>query len=703
MTKTSRDPGLNFSGMFLVLCCSLVLLTSCAHKTPVPAVTQVASPPKPVPPAWPSYEDPAAQSYIKNCQRQYHAALAEFRSVETQEFSEDYNLLRAINHIDILIYEPLGYANLYSNVHPNAMLRSAAEACEQKMMSLQSDINMSRPLYNRLAAIETAAWSETDRYFVETKKMVFELAGVNLEPDKRARVRELNEAIVKTGQVFAANIRNDVRKVPIQPGDLRGLPEDFIAAHPVDATGMVVLTTDYPDYLPFMQYAINDNARLQMYKAFRQRGYPANREVLKELLRLRHQLAQLLGYANFADYITADKMIGSAQNAAEFIERINVIATPRSNQDYAALLQRLQKIDPLATQVGDWQKTFLENLLKNEEYSVDPQEVRQYFAYADVRQGIFDLVEHLFEVEIRPWQTEVWHVSVEAYEMWDDGKLLGQFYLDMHPREGKYQHAAQFGIRDGVAGIQTPLAALVCNFPGGDGSQGLLEHDQVETFLHEFGHLLHTLFGGNQPWLSLAGTNTQRDFVEAPSQMLEEWVWNAETLKSFARNAAGEPIPDALIARMNAARQFGKGIFTRHQIFYAALSLNYYNRDPDLFDLDELMVELQQEYSPFAYVDDTFLYAGFGHLDGYSAMYYTYMWSLVIASDLFQVFEQAGLRNPQVAQRYRAKILAPGGSKPAAQLVEDFLGRPFSFDAYAETLDANAETLDAYTETLDTP
>lgn len=209
----------------------------------------------------------------------------------------------------------------------------------------------------------------------------------------------------------------------------------------------------------------------------------------------------------------------------------------------------------------------------------------------------------------------------------------------------------------------------------------------METFLHEFGHLLHGMFGGQLPWASLAGTNVQRDFVEAPSMMLEEWVWDRDTLRTFASDDEGNVIPDTLITKMNAARKFGKGIFTHQQLFYAALSLNYYSRDPQDLDLDAVAQTLQQQYSPFNYVADTYFYAGFTHLDGYSATYYTYMWSQALATDMFSEFQRAGLSDRAVAKRYRDKVLAPGASKPAAQLVEDFLGRPFSLDAFAKSLE----------------
>lgn len=213
-----------------------------------------------------------------------------------------------------------------------------------------------------------------------------------------------------------------------------------------------------------------------------------------------------------------------------------------------------------------------------------------------------------------------------------------------------------------------------------------MEHSDVRTFLHEFGHLLHAIFGGHQPWLSMSGVRTEWDFVEAPSQMLEEWVWDEDSLAIFARNAQGEAIPPELVERLNASRDFGQGLFVQHQMFYAALSLNLYNRNPEGLNLTDMVREMQTKYSPFPFVENTHFHTSFGHLYGYSAIYYTYMWSLVIAQDMFSEFTEQGMLNPEVAQRYRDKVLAPGGSRDAADLVEDFLGRPYNFDAFAERL-----------------
>jgi thimet oligopeptidase len=242
----------------------------------------------------------------------------------------------------------------------------------------------------------------------------------------------------------------------------------------------------------------------------------------------------------------------------------------------------------------------------------------------------------------------------------------------------------------GISGRQVPEAALVCNFPGGDDTEGLMEHDQVSTFFHEFGHLLHHIFAGHQPWMNITGINTEWDFVETPSILFEEWVWNADILKTFAISPDNKVIPNELISKMNRARMFNEALSTKQQMFYASISLNFYNRKYGTFDPLETVIELQGKYTPYKYVDDTYMHLSFGHLYGYSAIYYTYMWSQVIAKDLYTEFQKGGLVNPEVAVKYRKTILEPGGSKDADLQVKDFLGRDYSFEAFKLWLNSGA-------------
>jgi len=566
-------------------------------------------------------------------------------------------------------------------VHPDADVRDAATACGEKQSDFFTQTGLSKKYYERMAAIDTSTLSKKEKYMVETALASFRRAGVDKSEATRNKIRGLQQEITELGNEFNTNIRSDVRYVETSIEHLDGLPQDYIDSHPADEKGVIKLSTDYPDLYPVMTYSNSDELRHQLRIASRDRGYPQNEKVLKKLIEKRHELANLLGFANHAEQSMDDKMIGTPEQAQAFLSRVGGALKEPVQKELDVLLKRLQKINPEAKEVQVWQASYLQNLIRQEDYALDSKEVRQYFQYENVRDGIFGLTEDLFGVQIRPWKAATWHEEVETYEILENGKLLGRFYMDNHPRADKYKHAAHWTLRPGVVGKQIPLSGLAQNFP-----KGLMEHGQVETFLHEFGHLIHNMFSGTEKWYATTGMGMERDFVEAPSQMLEEWIWDYDTLKTFAKNEKGETIPKALVDKMNRARDFGLATGTATQIFYANLSLNYYNKKPDSFELTPLMLELQQKYAPYPYVEDTHFYANFGHLNGYSSNYYTYQWSLAIATDLFSRFEKEGMRNKKVANEYRHKVLGAAGSKPAAEFVADFLGREFNPEAYIKKL-----------------
>jgi len=432
-----------------------------------------------------------------------------------------------------------------------------------------------------------------------------------------------------------------------------------------------------------MKYAESDSAREKLLTLYFNRAYPANQEILENLLAKRFELAQLIGYDNYAQLITANKMVGAPERVETFLTELAGYTEEGQRREQAVLLARLQKEMPEATELKRWQTSFISEKVRQETYDVDSKVIREYFTYNQTRDGILNLVQDLFQVSIRPWETSTWHEDVEAYELFDGDVLLGRFYLDMHPREGKYQHAAMFPFVNGIEGQQTPVAGLICNFPPGDES---MQHTQVVTFLHEFGHLIHWMFAGHQKWNNVSGIATEWDFVEAPSQMLQEWVWDYDTVSTFAKNGEGEVIPRDLLDRMTAARDFGLGMGTRRQLSYAALSMGLYNQNPEGLDIGALGSDISAKFTGMETMPDTHFYASFGHLNGYSAIYYTYQWSLAIATDMFTQFEDNGLRNVEIAKAYRDKVLAAGGTKPAADLVTDFLGREISFKPYADRL-----------------
>ncbi len=601
------------------------------------------------------------------------------------------NSLEGYNELLMAASASNALAGLMSEVHPDEVIRDTARECEQEVSKFYSALSLDREIYDALAAVDVSAADAETRRFHSNTLRDYRRAGVDKPPEVRKRLEQIDEELTKLGQQFSKTIAEDVRTLEVLDASrLAGLPADFLQSHPPDAKGIVRITTDYPDYNPFMTYAADDELRKKLYIAFRSRGDGGNEETLKQILILRAEKATLLGFANWADYITADKMIRSGDRAAEFIERVWKLAEPRAKEDYAELLRQLQKTDPSATAVADWQKIYLENLVKRDRYQVDASEVRQYFPYAKVLDGLLAITSEIFDIAYTPVPDgNPWHPSVVIYDVMRAGQKLGRIYLDMHPREGKYKHAAQFPLLDGVRGVQLPEGVLVCNFPqpSADDPVALLEHDDVVTMFHEFGHLMHHVLGGHQKWISQSGVATEWDFVEAPSQMFEEWAWSHDTLSRFARHhETGEVIPAELVDKMRRADKFGLGTQTVQQIFYAAISLRFHRADPATLDQLAEVQALQKRYTPFAYVKGTRFHASFGHLVGYSAMYYTYQWSLVIAKDLLTPFTKSGLMATDVTYAYRDKVLVPGGSRDAADLVRDFLGREYDFAAYEQFL-----------------
>lgn len=584
-------------------------------------------------------------------------------------------------------------AGLLSEVHPDPAIREAAETATQELSAFGTELSLNRPLYDALAALDVRTEDAVTKRWVEHTLRDFRRSGVDQDEPTRVRLKELAQQAVKLGQTFDRNIREDVRSVKLDPKQLAGLPQDFIASHPVDAEGKVTVTTDYPDLLPFRKYAEDSAARKALSFENSNRGYPVNEPVFTALLKVRKEQATTLGFAHWADYASEDKMIKRGENIADFIEKISKLAERRAKKDYATLLERKRQDFPDAKDVEGFEAVYYEEKVMKEALAFDSQVVRPYFEFERVKKGLLDVTGKLFGIQYkRVADGARWHPDVDVYDVYEQGggtgRLLGRIYLDLHPRADKYKHAAQFPLVSGVRGTQLPEGALICNFSDPKvSSPALLDHGSVVTFFHEFGHLMHHVLGGDVSWVSQSGVATEWDFVEAPSQMLEEWAWDPETLQSFATHVdSGEPIPAGLVERMRAASDFGEGVRVRTQTFYAELSRRYHSEDPETLDLTRELKAVQARYSLYPFAEGTHFYASFGHLNGYSALYYTYLWSLVIAKDLLSVFKEKGLMDLETAGRYRDAVLVPGGTKDAAELVESFLGRPYAFEAFSTWL-----------------
>ncbi len=628
----------------------------------------------------------------KEVSKQSDAMLAKARAIRSRIVKASGrrtidNTLRPFNEMSNLVSQVGLQGQLLFNVHTAADVRDAANQAYLAADSLSTEISLDRGLYDAFVALDVSRADEETRFAVLKILRDFRRSGVDRDEPTRARIKALNDEISEIGSSFDRNINEDVRSIALRDASaLDGLPADYIARHP-SKDGTITINTTYPDALPVLQYAKHADVRQRIQREFLDRGYPKNLEVLARLLDKRDELARLLGHDHYADYVTEDKMIGSARAAAEFIEKVKGAAGRRVHRDYEVLLERKRRDAPGAAALDPWDSSYYAERVRVEQHDFDSQEVRPYLQFEKVRDGLFDITGRLFGLTYRRVRgVPVWHSSVEVYDVFEGGVRRGRFYLDLHPREGKYSHAAEFPVLVGLRGLQLPQAALVCNFPDPKTSAGpaLMEHSEVETFFHEFGHLLHAILSGRSAWLKTSMEGIEWDFVEAPSQMLEEWARRHESLVRFAKHhATGEPIPKELVERMERAHAVARGLWAARQDFLAALSLAYYNMDPRGLDTTALAKELNERYSLVPWYDGTHFQCNFGHLNGYSAVYYTYLWSLVIAKDLFSQFAKGkSILDPKMARRYRKAILEAGSVRPAADMVKEFLGRGTRFAAF---------------------
>jgi thimet oligopeptidase len=575
------------------------------------------------------------------------------------------------------------------NVSTDAKVRAASLKCSTDAGNVLSEIAARPDLYAALASAQRGAGAQGPAQVKLSELWVtlVKRSGAGLDDAKRREFVTLSQKLTDLQNRFQANLGNDQSTIAITAAQAQSLPPDFVAAAlKKNATGGYSVPVNESTIGPFLQNESDGAARKAYYVAYNNRGGAANLTLLEDAIVTRDRLAHLMGYANWATYVLADRMAQTPQRVESFLGQIDTAILPkaREERDEDAKL----KGGPLE----QWDQTYYENQLRKTKYAVDQNEIKQYFPVEHVVASVLGIYEQLLGVRFTRAHVPVWQEQVQAYEVVDaaNGKPLGRFYLDLFPRPGKYDHFANFPLiprrvlPDGT--VRLAQSAIVGNWPQpAPGKPALLTHGDVETFFHEFGHNMAALLA-DQPYETLTN-GFRQDFVEAPSQMLENWAWNPAILKHVSANVTtGQPLPDALIQKMIAARYVHYALQTTGQILYSSVDMAYHTQAPPV-DTTAVWRATVAKTTPNRFVEGTHPQSAFGHLmGGYDAGYYGYLWSKVYAQDMFSRFAAQGLTSPVAGMAYRREILAPARLAEPDQEVRAFLGRPMSPDAFYKEL-----------------
>ncbi len=614
-------------------------------------------------------------------------------SVDAPTFDDT---LRTLELAAAAVADAYGRGAFMAQVHPEAAVRDAGQEAEERINKWRVALAFREDVYRAVRAY--AATDDAQQLTGERARLLehwlrdFRRAGQELEPEQRAELERLRNRLVEIEIAFQRNVNEYEDWIEVTRDQLAGLPDDFVERLRAGETPRTYrVSLDYPELNPFLEQARDRSLRETLSRKSWNQAVEANRALLTEALELRQRVAELLGHPTWAHHAMEVKMAGGPERVQAFYDELVPslkAAAEREMTEMGRLLE--QNGEQGSVQAWDW--LYYDTRQSREQYGVDQNEVSEYLPLDGVLDGMFAITGDVFGLNYRRVDdAKAWHPSVQLYEIHDrdSGELLAHFYADLFPREGKYGHAAAFplviGRRQADGSYAKPVTAIVANFtpPSGD-RPALLRHGQhgeVETLFHEFGHVLHMSLTKAE-FVRFSGAETEWDFVEAPSQIMEHWVWEPEVMQRFARHyRTGEPLPEELARKMAESRYLNVGIRATRQVWLGSMDLALHT-STTIPDMDRVMRDAFT-VTGIAYPEDTFYLSGFAHLvGGYDAGYYGYLWAEVIGDDMFGRFASEGILSPEVGRAYRRAVLEPNGSRPADEILLEFLGRPPSNETY---------------------
>lgn len=609
------------------------------------------------------------------------------------------NFTHTFKTLDLIIYnfrdtvEPL---NFMAYVSKNKSIRDEGIECEEKMNQFLVELYTNKNLYDLIKDVKPDPKEPLSARLIQEYKRDFEQNGMKLSSKNLEEFKKLKTELSGLEAKFSKNLNEDTTFVTLTQKQLEGAPESFISRLKKDPQGNFIVTTKRTDYAQIEDNVKDPEVRKLVLQKYNQRGGLENIELLKRALIIRQKLAKLMGYKTWADYQTQDRMAKNAKNVWNFYSKLKRKLVAKNKQDLELLLKAKQKMEnPKSSKLETWDVAYFANQVKKTELNIDDEKIREYFPKDFVMSGMFDVYAILFDVTFEEIESaKVWSNDVKMYVVKDQTtkKVLSYFYTDFVPREGKYGHAAAFTLQNGRklpdGSYQQPVAAIVANFnPPSNGKPALLNHDEVETLFHEFGHIMHQILT-QSPYGLLSGTNVAQDFVEAPSQMLEGWVWDPKILEKISGHYkdTNQKLPADMIKRMVDAKNFNQGYFYARQLYLGSMDLALHTQKGAV-DILAVNKNTYRNILALEPVEGDLFPSSFGHLmGGYDAGYYGYLWSEVFAADMLSEFEKQGMLNSDLGYKYRKYILESGSNEDALILVEKFLGRKSNPNAFYKKL-----------------
>ncbi len=583
---------------------------------------------------------------------------------------------------------------MISQTYTDDSARNAANDGSQALADYQTSLILNVPFYKafkRYADTSLPVLKPNQKKYVQEQIRIFENNGMKLDSNGRKRLQVISDKMNMLGISFDRNIGMYKDSIIYSEKDLQGIPEIQKNVWRRQA-GLYVLYVNTPNFTEILEHAAVTDTRKLMLTRYLNRAYPQNIKVLDSLLYYRQQYAKMLGYRSYAAYALTNKMADNPQTVWNFENNLIQKLTPRVTTDLASIRAIKHQMYPeLPDTIFSWDVRYYKNVLLDTKYQLNTDELKEYFEMNETISGIFEVYHRLLGITVKEVSGRpTWYSKVRSFEMYVGTKKVGNFYFDLYPRQDKYTHFACFPISEAnvISGKEIlPVAALICNFPeGAKGDPTLLSHEDVITFFHEFGHLVHFMVVRSN--LASQPYTIKSDFVEAPSQFLENFCWEYKALKIFAKNyKTGEVLPESLFNKLKATQHVLDGVYYMQQLYYGLIDFTFEDKYDSIKGMDLTTVTKNlQRITQVPFPEGTHFIASFGHLNGYGANYYGYLWSLVFAQDIFSVFEKNGVMDAKTGERYRKEILEVAASEEEMDMLRNFLGREPNSEAFMKSL-----------------